>query len=122
MEIPARLQEPLAKLVRSRRLLASGILVLLAAAFFAHVMLGENGVISYHRKRAEYLQLKQQLQHTEEDNQRLSDEIHGLKSDPKAIERVAREQLRYARPGEVIYLLPQEPGASTSSTQSTPAE
>lgn len=117
MEIPAHwLQEPLAHVVRSRRLLASGILVLLAVAFFAHVMLGENGIISYHRKRAEYHQLQQQLQRTRQDNRRLSKEIHALKSDPNAIERVAREQLRYAKPGEVIYLLPEVPGASTTQS------
>jgi cell division protein FtsB len=33
-----------------------------------------------------------------------------LKSDPKAIEKEAREQLRYAKPGEVIYLLPEQQG------------
>jgi len=114
MEIPVRLQEPLAKLVRWRRLLASGALVLFASALCAHVLLGNNGIVSYQRKRAEYLELQQQLQRTDEDNRRLSEEIRGLKSDPKAIERVAREQLRYARPGEVIYLLPQQPTPASS--------
>ena len=34
--------------------------------------------------------------------------IKSLKSDPNAIEKEAREQLRYARPGEVIYVVPAE--------------
>ena len=46
----------------------------------------------------------------DEENQRLDAEIKALKSDPKAIEKEAREQLRYAKPGEVIYLLPEQPG------------
>ncbi len=46
----------------------------------------------------------------DEENRRLDAEIKALKSDPKAIEKEAREQLRYAKPGEVIYLLPEQPG------------
>ena len=33
-------------------------------------------------------------------------QIDQLKSDPDAIEREAREELHYAKPGEVIYTLP----------------
>jgi cell division protein FtsB len=40
--------------------------------------------------------------------------IESLKSDPKAIEKEAREQLRYARPGEVVYTLPNQPQAQKS--------
>ena len=36
-------------------------------------------------------------------------QIDHLKSDPDAIEREAREKLHYARPGEVIYALPDQP-------------
>jgi cell division protein FtsB len=44
----------------------------------------------------------------------LDAEIKALKSDPKAIEKEAREQLRYAKPGEVIYLLPEQRGPQTA--------
>ncbi len=38
-------------------------------------------------------------------------QIERLKSDPDAIEREAREKLHYAKPGEVIYTLPEQPQA-----------
>jgi len=33
----------------------------------------------------------------------MEQEIKALKNDPKTIEKEARERLRYARPGEVVY-------------------
>jgi cell division protein FtsB len=99
------------RLVQWRRLLASAVLVALAVAMFAHAMVGDNGWIKYRQKKAEYQKLQQDLQKMESENQRLDSEIKGLKSDPKAIEKEAREQLRYAKPGEVIYLLPEQAAA-----------
>ena len=98
------------KLVEWRRLLASAALALIAVCICAHVMMGNNGWISYRAKKAEYQRLQQDLKRMDEENQRLDAEIKALKSDPKAIEKEAREQLRYAKPGEVIYLLPEQRG------------
>jgi cell division protein FtsB len=41
----------------------------------------------------------------------MRDQIERLKSDPDAIEHKAREELHYAKPGEVIYTLPQSEAA-----------
>jgi cell division protein FtsB len=56
----------------------------------------------------------------DEENRRLDAEIKALKSDPKAIEKEAREQLRYAKPGEFIYLLPEQPGQHPVQTPAAP--
>jgi cell division protein FtsB len=102
------------QLVQWRRLLASAVLVSLAAGMFAHALLGDNGWIRYRQKKAEYQKLQQDLQRMDDENKRLDSEIKALKSDPKAIEKEAREQLRYAKPGEVIYLLPEKTGPQPS--------
>lgn len=107
------MQEAVEKLVQWRRLLASALLAMMALALCAHAVTGENGWISYRQKRAEYQRLQKEMDRMDEENQRLDQEIKALKSDPKAIEKEAREQLRYAKPGEVIYLLPEQPGASS---------
>jgi cell division protein FtsB len=39
------------------------------------------------------------------DNAALSREARALRSDPAALERAAREELRFVRPGERVYLL-----------------
>jgi len=98
------------KLVQWRRLLASAVFAMIAVGVFSHALLGENGWVSYRQKRAEYQKLQRELQNIDDENRRLDAEIKALKSDPKAIEKEAREQLRYAKPGEVIYLLPEQPG------------
>ena len=98
------------KLVAWRRLLASAALGLIAVFICAHVMQGNNGWLTYRAKKAEYRALQEDLKRMDEENKRLDAEIKALKSDPKAIEKEAREQLRYAKPGEVIYLLPEQRG------------
>jgi cell division protein FtsB len=50
--------------------------------------------------------LNQQMQDLQRENDRLKDHVQRLQNDPNAIEQQAREELRYTRPGEVIYTLP----------------
>ncbi len=103
-----QVQQFVQRLVAWRRLLASALLALFAVGIFAHVLLGNNGWLSYRRKQADYHKLQDDIERMDEENRRLEAEIKGLKSDPKAIEKEAREQLRYAKPGEVIYLMPEQ--------------
>lgn len=111
------LQEFGRKLVRWRTLLASAMFAIIAFLMFTHALVGNNGWLSYRQKKAEYQKLQQDLRQMDGENQRLDAQIKALKSDPKAIEKEAREQLRYAKPGEVIYLLPE-----TTPRTSQPAE
>ena len=43
---------------------------------------------------------------------RLERRIRQLRSDPNAIEQIAREELKMAKPGDVIYTLPPAPKES----------
>ena len=90
----------------SRRLLATAAVGVLGLMLGFHIAFGQNGMFSYMHKREESRKLQQQITDLQEENARVSKEIEALKTDPKTIEREAREQLRYARPGEVIYTLP----------------
>ncbi len=93
-------------LYATRRKLGTAAVAVLTLWMFAHVMFGPNGMIVYQRKRSEYHKLQQDIHSLQQENQRYSEQIKALKSDPKAIERAAREELRYARPGEVVYVVP----------------
>jgi cell division protein FtsB len=44
------------------------------------------------------------------ENARLAAEARALRTDPAALERAAREELRFIRPGEVVYRLDAQPG------------
>jgi cell division protein FtsB len=69
-------------------------------------MFGANGMIVYKQKRAEYDALQKQIAQVEQQNERYTQQVQGLKSDEKAIEKEAREQLGYAKPGEYVYVPP----------------
>ena len=105
---------------RSRRKLATAGVGLLACLLALHVVAGPNGLFTYQKKRAEYRKLEKEVQQLQVENERLARRIESLKSDPNAIEKEAREQLRYARPGEVVYTLPNPPpakGAAPAAAQ-----
>jgi cell division protein FtsB len=89
-----------------RRRIATILVVVVAISLFAHVVFGANGMIVYKQKRAEYETLRRQIVEEQEDNERSTREIEALKKDDKAIEKEAREQLGYAKPGEYVYVSP----------------
>ena len=79
---------------------------MIAASLFVHVMFGDNGMVVYKQKRAEYQTLRKQIVQVQQENERYTQQIQGLKSDQTAIEKEAREQLGYAKPGEYVYVPP----------------
>ncbi|HEY3619240.1 MAG TPA: septum formation initiator family protein [Candidatus Sulfotelmatobacter sp.] len=89
-----------------RRRIATIAVTVLAASLFVHVMFGANGMVVYKQKRAEYEALRKQIVQVQQENDRYTQQIHGLKSDQKSIEKEAREQLGYAKPGEYVYVPP----------------
>lgn len=101
-----------------RRIATIGVLVL-AVSLFVHVMFGTNGMIVYKNKRAEYESLEKQIQQVQQDNDRYTQDIQGLKSDQKAIEKEAREQLGYAKPGEYVYVPAQQPKPAAPTVNHT---
>jgi cell division protein FtsB len=69
-------------------------------------MFGANGMVVYKQKRAEFQALRKQIVQVQQENDRYNQQIQGLKSDQKSIEKEAREQLGYAKPGEYVYVPP----------------
>lgn len=94
-------------------------LVLMVVVLIVHEIFGEHGYLALRRQRREYEALQLEIQKLQEENARLEKEIKGLKSDPDAIEKLAREKMRLARPGEHIYVLPEKPGAEKESSPSS---
>ncbi|MDE3061494.1 MAG: septum formation initiator family protein [Acidobacteriota bacterium] len=92
----------------------AGTLVVVALALLLGwgVVNGKHGLSAWQQQRAQDRRLRLEVQDLQQENARIRDHIQHLKSDPDAIEHQAREQLHYARPGEVIYALP-------SATQSS---
>lgn len=91
------------------RKVATGAAAVLALAVAYHVIFGQNGLTVYQQKRQEAQSLSKQLHSLQLENARMKGYVERLQNDPNAIEHQAREELHYARPGEVIYTLPPDP-------------
>jgi len=100
----------------ARRRLATAAVGILTVWLFLHVTFGANGMVVYRAKRAEYKRLQKEIDSLQNENNRYTGQIKDLKTDPRAIEKEAREQLHYTRPGEVIYVAPAPLQSQSSST------
>ncbi len=107
-----------ARLRPARRKIATGVLAAFTVWVGLHVMFGPNGTVTYRAKRTEAGDLQQQINGLQKENTALSQQINALRSDPKAIEKEAREQLHYAKPDEVIYVAPYQERTPTPAIHS----
>lgn len=81
---------------------------------------GTHGVLAMRRSQQQAADIQKEIDELSKENQKLQDRVHSLKSDPAAIERIAREEIGLARPGEYIFKIP--PAANNNQApQTTPS-
>lgn len=114
----AKLRPTLTMLHGIRRRLATVAVGGIAVWLLVHVMFGPNGMVIYRQKKTEYVGLQNEIRSLQQENDRHTGQIKSLQTDPKTIEKEAREQLHYARPGEVIYVSPPPPPPAKPLTNS----
>ncbi len=105
-----------------RRRLATVAVCGLAMLVGYHVVSGPNGWIAYSKKKVEFRQLQVEVQQLQKENEELERRVKGLQSNPSVIEREAREQLRYVKPGEIVYVLPEPKATVVQPPQSGVAQ
>src|SRR3984957_16240333 len=90
------------------------ILGLALFALLVHDVFGPHGFIAMRRTQKEIEQIRDQIGKMNDQNKSLAEQVNSLKSDPRSIERIAREEMGLARPGEMIFKLPDtsKPGDS----------
>lgn len=93
MNVDTLIWDKLSRVVMTLLVLAS--LVWVAVLYFP--LMHQNEAM-----RQQIIQLDQQIEHEEIVNRELRLEIDALKSDPKTVERLAREQLGLAKPNETV--------------------
>jgi cell division protein FtsB len=93
--------------IRMWRPAGTGLAVILALLLGWHVVNGKHGLSVWQQKRVEDQRLQKEIDSLQQENAHLRDRVQKLKSDPDSIEHEAREKLHYAKPGEVIYALPE---------------
>jgi len=86
---------------KKRLAIASG--VLLGIYLLISFIFGEMGVVKYYRMKLHYRAVNEEMAVLRQANVQLSREVHSLKTDAAYLERVARDKLGLARPGEIVY-------------------
>ncbi len=82
-------------------------IILLSLGFFLLLIImavfHENGILNAYRFEQEQVKMKEDNEDLKHANESLRQDIAALKSDPYAIEKIAREKLNLAKPGDQIY-------------------
>jgi cell division protein FtsB len=91
-----------ARASRRRKVLFVLVVLGLVYALWSFVV-GEMGVVKYYRMRSQERSLRAEIEHLKQDNLRLMQDVRSLKHDPAYLERLARDTIGLARPGEVVY-------------------
>ena len=83
-----------------------GLLALLVAVMIVHDVFGTHGYLAMRRTQNEIKKVKANLDQLTKENADLEQEVKDLRSDPRLIEKIARDDLGLARPGETIIRIP----------------
>jgi cell division protein FtsB len=83
-----------------------GLLGLLMLVMIVHDVFGPHGFLAMRRTQNEIRKVKANLDALSKENAALEQEVKDLNSDPRLIEKIARDDLGLARPGEIIIRIP----------------
>ena len=106
-------QEPQSFWSRHARAILGIALLLLAI----HDVFGGHGLLAMRRTQKQIEALRGEIGRLNKANTDLNKQVQQLRSDPNAVERIAREEMGLARPGEMIFKLPDEPQKSDGAAK-----
>ena len=79
-----------------------------SACFMVNALVGDHGALGTLKARRDYNAAVVSLDQLRRDNARMQDDIRRLKSDPSAVEEVARRELGLMKPGETLVIVKDE--------------
>jgi cell division protein FtsB len=91
-----------------KKIFVLGVACLLLIMVFTAVF-GKKGVMDLRRSRRELAAQADRIRALESERDRLTAEIRRLETDPRAVEKAAREKLGLAAPGEKVVVDPAPP-------------
>ena len=92
--------------------MTSSILLLL----LAYGLFGKGGYLELKRMENQNQDLLRRIEQLKDENNKILSEIKALKTDPKTIEKIAREELGLVKPGEIKITTNQPDPPSSTST------
>lgn len=88
-----------------RRKLLNGLLAFAAAVLLVDALVGEKGLLESIRARRAYREAQASLQTLRAENAHLLEQMRRYSENPAAVEALAREELGYIKPGEVLFIV-----------------
>lgn len=82
---------------------------------------GAHGIMAMHRSKVQMQVIQAKIDKLDQENRDLQQRIENLKTDPSAIEKIARDRMGLARPGELIFRLPDTKSSQTSASPASPS-
>ena len=89
--------------------IAVGVFGLLTIAAILLAVFNDKGALQVRAQSQKYADIQAEADALEAENKALLEEIQSLRSDPNAIEKLAREELKLVKPGEVVLVTPEPP-------------
>jgi cell division protein FtsB len=87
--------------------IALGVFGLLTIAMLLLAVFNDKGAIQVHAQSTKLTSLESEISTISAENKQLTDEIRSLRTNPSAIEKLAREELKLVKPGEVVLVTPE---------------
>jgi cell division protein FtsB len=84
------------------------VFAVLAIATLLLAVFNDHGLLKVHAQAQKLSSIADDVVKIQAENKALADEIHALRTDPTTIEKLAREELRLVKPGEVVLVTPAE--------------
>lgn len=95
--------------LRKKAVTLASIIALIA--LLVGSLFGDRGFLQLAEQKRRAETLAGEIEALRTENGRLAEEIRALLTDPATIERLAREELGLARPGETVFLVQEEASA-----------
>jgi cell division protein FtsB len=87
-----------------------------------HDVFGAHGYLAMRRSQRQIEELRGEIERLNRENQALAEHVNALKTDPETIEKIAREEMGLAKPGEMIFKLPAAAPAEEATKPNQPAD
>jgi cell division protein FtsB len=88
--------------------IALGVFGLLTIAVLVLAVFNDKGVLQVHTQSKKLTAIQGDVNSLDAENKQLTKEIQALRTDPTTIERLAREDLKLVKPGEIVLVSPEK--------------
>ena len=88
--------------------IALGVFGLLTLTVLVLAVFNDKGLLQVRGQSKKLIDVENDVTELDAENKQLTKEIQALRTDPTTIERLAREELKLVKPGEIVLVSPEK--------------